>query len=100
MSSSRGDSSAATSSAGPPAAATRSGAMNSRHLAQEDGPSGLVREHDVVVALQRHQPRSADVGREVPRVLEVVHLVAAAVQHQGGQVEFGEPAAGVGRLRW
>ena len=44
--------------------------------------AGSSLEHDVVRALQRDQPGAGDVRREEAALLEVVHPVAAAVQHQ------------------
>ena len=63
-------------------------------LGTVDRPGRLVLEDDVVVALQRHQPGALDAGGEVAGLLEVVHPVAARVEHQGRQVELAQQVRG------
>ena len=67
-------------------------------LAEEHRPGWLVLQHDVVVALERHQSGAADVGGEVAGVVEGVHPVTAAVEDQHRQVEVGQQVTGVGAV--
>ena len=75
----------------------RSGREELAQLRAVDRPRRLVLEHDVVVALERDEPGSVDPRGEVAGLLEVVHPVAAGVEHQGGQVELAQQGAAVGR---
>ena len=60
------------------------------HLVAEDGPSGFVGQQDVVVALQRNQPRPRYAGGQDARVVERAHPVLSRVQHQSGSVQPGQ----------
>ena len=91
-SSSRGDST--SSSAAQPA--TPVGRHEARDLVDEHRPGGLVLEHDVVAALERHQPRVGELRGERPGVLELVHPVLDRVQDQRRHRQARQVGRGVG----
>ena len=63
---------------------------------RKTGHAGSPFEQDVVVALQWHQPRAGDPGRERSTVLEGVHPLVARVDDECGDVDVGQQVGRVG----
>src|SRR6185503_14549306 len=58
-------------------------AQESAHLVEEAGPGGLVLQHQMVAAFERDETRAGNSSGQPAAFIEGLHRVAAAVQHEG-----------------